>query len=179
MEVVVLVGWLWSGEIRGYGWEIRGEISQHLAAHMHTRPSWETQPQIRAWTTWKRHQHWCRREETHSLLHSLSLAVFLSPNLPCICSLSSSFILSSSPRLPSLLSFSYSSPRRFFKNVRVCPLKKRECALLWIFFFFRWAKMSNKHQTGGWNGRCFGDGRRKIHYMANGLFKGSHRSPSD
>lgn len=30
------------GEIRGYGGEIRGEISQHLAAHTHTRPSWET-----------------------------------------------------------------------------------------------------------------------------------------
>lgn len=41
---LVLVGWL--GEIRGYGWEIRGEIRQHLAAHMHTRPSWETEPQI-------------------------------------------------------------------------------------------------------------------------------------
>lgn len=39
------------GEIRVYGWEIRGEISQHLAAHMHTRPSWETQPQTHEWRT--------------------------------------------------------------------------------------------------------------------------------
>lgn len=32
------------GDIRGRGREIRGEIRQHLAAHMRGGPSWETQP---------------------------------------------------------------------------------------------------------------------------------------
>lgn len=117
---MALVGWL--GEIRGYGSEIRGEISQHLAAHMHTRPSWETEPQIQAWTTWKRHQRCCQREE--SLPLSLQFSVFPSRplNLPCICALSSSFILSSSPRLPSI-SFSR-SPLRRFSRMHVCVREK-------------------------------------------------------
>ena len=177
---MALVGWL--GEIRGYGSEIRGEISQHLAAHMHTRPSWETEPQIQAWTTWKRHQRCCQREE--SLPLSLQFSVFPSRplNLPCICALSSSFILSSSPRLPSI-SFSRSSLRRF-SRMHVCVREKSArpiCVCLSdvpcvrSLVFPLPDKMSSKRQMQGgrrdaWMG---GLGRKKICYMVNRLFKGS------
>lgn len=174
-----LWGGVVGGEILGSGREIQGEISRHLAAHMHTRPSWETKPQIQAWWTWKRHKRCCRREESLSLSHSFQLSFFLSLSL--LISYLLFVLIFHSLFLPCYLTF---APLRRFSRMHVCVRKKgssyfsvfqkRLCTVVFIFIYIFFNKMSQETSNKGWSGRCSeGARRRKVHRMVNRLFKGA------
>lgn len=138
----------WLGEIRGYGGEIRGEISQHLAAHTHTRPSWETLRSKHGGH--ERDAGTCQREK------------ILSPFFNLAFSLSPSFPLSPSLRLP------------FFQfSEEVFREGERTSAVVSFLPDKGSGKTSNRRQTPAATRAVWREQSRKTHYKSNKFFKGS------
>lgn len=135
------------GEIRGYGGEIRGEISQHLAAHTHTRPSWET----------LRSKHGGHERDASTVakgrrfflpfLISLALCPRLSPSC-----------------LPSIF-LSFDPLRRF--------LRMRAYTVVSSLPDKGSSKTSNRRQTPAATKAVWRERSRKTHYKSNKFFKGS------
>lgn len=135
------------GEIRGYGGEIRGEISQHLAAHTHTRPSWET----------FRSKHGGHERDAGTVakgrrfsLPFFNLAFSLSPSFPPFPP--SSFL--------SILRGGFREGERASAVVSFLPDKGS-------------GKTSNSRQTTAAAGAVWREQSRKTQYKWNKFFKGS------
>lgn len=119
------------------------------------------EPQIRAWRTWKRHQHCCQREE----ILPLSLSCSLSLNLDF--SLFLSFILSP-------LAF----PTSLFLSTLLGSFQECMCVTAVVSFLSEngGSKMSNTRQTLAETGAVWMCKEEK-HYMLRGFFKGSTSRP--
>lgn len=137
------------GEIRGYGWEIRGEISQHLAAHTHTRPSWET----------LRSKHGGHERDASTVAKGRRFF------LPFLISLSLCPRLSPS-RLPSIF-LPFDPPRRLSRmQVSARPL--------WSLLCLTKARAKCPTDVKRWlQPELFGGSEAEKHYKSNKFFKGS------
>lgn len=153
---------LFGGEIRAYGREIRGEISQHLAPHMHTFPAGR-------WSLRSEHGGHERGISTvakgRRFFHYLSLALSLSLNLAF--SLSLSFILSP-------LAF----PTSLFLSTLLWGFQECMCVTAVVSFLSEngGSKMSNTCQTLAETGAVWMCKEEK-HYMLRGFFKWSTSRP--
>lgn len=138
----------WLGEIRGYGGEIRGEISQHLAAHTHTRPSWET----------LRSKHGGHERDASTVAKGRR---FFLPFFNLAFSLSSSSPLSPSLHLP------------FFRSSKEVFEKANAATVVSSLPDKGANKTSNRRQTPAATGAVWRERSRKTHYKSNKFFKGS------